>query len=71
VTLSLKHIQVRDFILKYQAEHEESPSLKEIAAACELTNLMAAWRYRNRLRKAGELKFVGYEAPKAKAATKV
>jgi len=68
VTLSLKHIQVRDFILKYQAEHGgEPPSQKTIY----LTLGMKPWqvsRYVKKLRKSGELSRPGYEAPKAKGA---
>ena len=57
MTLSLKHLQVRDFILEEFAKTGAIPSLKEIASACGLANVMAACRYKRRLLKAGELKF--------------
>jgi hypothetical protein len=68
MTLSAKHIEVRDFILGYQSRHQEIPSLKQIAEACHLSNAVTAWRYRKKLLKAGELKFIGYESAKTKAA---
>lgn len=40
--LSLKHIQVRDFILKYQAEHGEKPALKVIADECGISKSTAS-----------------------------
>jgi len=49
VTLSPKHILVRDFILRFYDQNGEQPSLKEIAAECDLSNVMAAWRYRRKL----------------------
>lgn len=37
MTLGPKHIQVRDFILRYQAEHGERPQLKIIADECGIS----------------------------------
>ncbi len=67
MTLSLKHLQVRDFILAEFARTGAIPSLKEIAAACGLANYVTAHRYKRRIQKAGELRFV-VESPKVKAA---
>ena len=68
MSLSPKHILVRDFILRYQAEHNgEPPSQKEIYLALNMT----AWqvsRYVKKLKRAGALSRPGYVAPKAKAA---
>lgn len=64
--LSLKHILVRDFILKFQAENDgEPPSQKDIYLALGMTSWQVS-RYIKKLKKAGELRVGGYEAPKTK-----
>lgn len=40
--LSLKHLQVRDFILRYQDKHGEKPSLKVIADECGISKSTAS-----------------------------
>lgn len=42
--LSPLQVQVRDFILKYQAEHGRRPSYKEIMAATGIGYVMKAYR---------------------------
>lgn len=58
MNLSPKHLEIRDFILSYQAKHNERPSLKEIASACEITHIMTVNRYISRLAEAGELTLI-------------
>lgn len=66
MTLSPRHIQVRDFIIAYQAEHNgEPPSQKTVYLALGLKQHQVS-RYMKRLRKSGELNRPGYEAPKAR-----
>lgn len=68
MTLSAKHILVRDFILSYQAQNNgEPPSQKDIYLALGMTSWQVS-RYIKKLKKAGELRVGGYEAPKAKVA---
>jgi hypothetical protein len=68
VTLSPKHILVRDFILQYQAEHGgEPPSQKTVYLSLGMPQWQVS-RCIRKLERDGELKRPGYEAPKAKAA---
>ena len=68
MTLSSKHIAVRDFILRYQAEHDgEPPSQKEIYISLNMTPWQVS-RYVKKLKRAGALSRPGYVAPKTKAA---
>jgi hypothetical protein len=65
LTLSLNHIRVRDFILKYQAEHRgEPPSQKTVYLALGMRSWQVS-RYIRKLERVGALKRPGYEAPKA------
>jgi biotin operon repressor len=67
MTLSAKHIQVRDFILSYQSEHDgEAPSQKTVYLALGMTSWQVS-RYIKKLEKSGELSRPGYQAPKVKA----
>lgn len=69
MTLSHKHIQVRDYILRYQAEHGgEAPSQKTIYLALGLRSWQVS-RYIKKLERAGELKRAGYQAPKTNGAS--
>jgi hypothetical protein len=69
VTLYLKHIQVRDFILEFQRVHKRHPSHKVIMADCGIKSSRETWEIINELKAAGELSGPVYEAPKAKAAS--
>lgn len=66
MTLSAKHIQVRDFILAYQAEHGRRPQHKDIMQSTGIKLAMTVSRYIRRLEKAGELSLV-YTRPADKA----
>lgn len=68
MTLSAKHIQVRDFILSYQAQNNgEPPSQKTVYLALGMTSWQVS-RYIKKLEKSGELSRPGYVAPKVKTA---
>lgn len=53
--LSLLQVQVRDFILEYQAKRGRRPSYKEIMAATGIAYVMKAYRVVRELEKADAL----------------
>jgi len=69
VTLSSKHLQVRDFILAYQSEHGRHPSHKVLMADCGIKSSRETWVIVEDLKKAGELIGPVFEVPKAKGAS--
>lgn len=66
--LTLKHIQVRDFILQYQAEHSERPGVKVIQAECGIRSSATVWEIIDQLKKAKELIGPLFVPAKSKAA---
>lgn len=66
--LSDKHIQVRDMILRFQAENGRHPSHKVIMADCGIKSSRETWEIVNDLKLAGELIGPVYEARNGKAA---
>lgn len=67
MTLSPKHLQVRDYIVSFQAEYGRKPMWKEIMSALKIGSSRTLSKYLDRLQKAGELK-QEYVAPKVKVA---
>jgi hypothetical protein len=68
MTLSLKHIQVRDFIVKFQDEHGRHPSHKIIMADCAIKSSRETWEILEDLRRAGELSGPVFVVQKTKEA---
>jgi SOS-response transcriptional repressor LexA len=56
MTLSAKQLEVRDFILAYQAEHGEPPAYKVIMAAFQFRSFNSVYKVLRRLEKTGELR---------------
>lgn len=67
MTLSPKHLQVRDFILRYQAERGDPPVYKEIMEATGIRSTRTIHKCIKALKRAGELR-LEYVQPKAGAA---
>jgi len=67
MTLTPKHIQVRDYVLQYQAQFGHKPKWIEIMEACGIRSRCTLAKYLSRLEKANELK-LEFVHPKAKAA---
>lgn len=65
--LTPKHIQVRDFILQYQAEHNEKPAYKVIMDKFAIKSTDTAFKIIRQLKDAGELSGPVFEVPKGKA----
>ena len=65
--LSEKHILVRDYILKYQAEHGERPLIKVIMSECGIKSSSTAYEIVNELKAANELFGPVYKAKAAEA----
>jgi hypothetical protein len=68
VTLSPKHIQVRDYVLSYQTQYGHKPKWIEIMEACGIRSRCTLAKYFSRLEKANELKLEFVQPQKAKAA---
>lgn len=66
MSLTEKHIRVRDFILEYQRTHGRKPLWKEIRDALGIGSDRTLGKYLRRLEKDGELK-LEYTVPKARA----
>lgn len=66
MTLSPKHIQVRDFILQYQAEHNEKPAYKVIMDKFAIKSTDTAFKIIRQLKDAGELSGPVFEVPSRK-----
>lgn len=69
MTLSPKHIQVRDFILQYQTEHNERPGVKIIQSECGIRSTATVWEIIDQLKKAKELIGPLFVPAKAKTAS--
>jgi SOS-response transcriptional repressor LexA len=67
MSLTEKHIRVRDFILEYQRTHGRKPLWKEIMGELGIGSRRTLSKYMRRLEKDGALK-LEYTVPQAKEA---